>query len=1410
MSVCILLGLLVEAWPRESTRVQRQSDASPYDKANLLSRLTIFYIQPLVSLAVQRTITPDDILNQMPGWMKEKTGRERLESEWDKNVAASSSPSLVRTVFWVQAGRIAPMYFLRVLVSCLMFTIPMLLSRLLESLQEAHVHGQTRKNLAYGLVLAGAMFAAAFAGTILKAVVRQKLLMQSLQTKVALTGMIYKKALKLSPASRSQSTTGEIVNHMSVDADVWQDGFYDMSSWLSLPVEIGFAMWLLYGLLGWSSFASIAALLLVAPLQVWRARVYNGMLKDKLTVMDERVRLTTEILAAIKIVKLYGWESAFKQRIMEVRGRELAALKRLGVIFAIMSIVFTSVTLVMSLLTLSVYAAWGGEGFSRGQLTPQTVFVSMTLFTMLRTPIGELSETVTNTINVIVGSNRIKRFLLLEEIGESSVSRDPAVPMDPTLSLVTIENASFSWTKQPPVVASIDQDLADALDDASQPLLQPSEEGNGSEQATTNWRPTLRHIQLSMARGSITSVVGRVGQGKSSLLSAILGEMYILQGHVSIRGRVAYVPQHAWILNASVKDNILFGQPYDESRYLQILYSSGLEPDLAILPAGDMTEIGERGINLSGGQKQRVSLARAAYADADIYLLDDPLSAVDAHVDRHLWKHLLGPEGMLKDKTRILVTHGIHHLKEVDKVVLVKDGEVAEHGTYQELMALRSVFYQLIKEYSISHRKAAAREDTGSMTGATLAGSAGTDNVESRSDGVMAGQAEESASSSDLDDDSSLAATIELSEEVDFPSNDNKTASDGKLVEAERIMEGTVNFTISLAYVRAATYKLAGLVVLFHVNSHGCLVATNLWLRYWIQNNDGTADDGNSNSHLTGGKGLSLKVFIGVFTILTAVYVLSCIIVIYVGFAIARIRASYTLHRDLISKIFRLPCSFFDTTPLGRIINRISSDLQGIDDRLPWAIDEVIYWGVRLTASVIIISASTPTFLIALPVFIVAVAVIQKYYLASSRAVKRIFHVSKSPVFQNFNETLGGVTTIRAMGLQERFKAGNVGLLLTHVNAHVAYSYCIRWVEVRLQFLSSLVILVVAVGFVVSAGKDMDPATAGLALSFTLSITQEINNLVRNYCETQNLLVSVERMCEYTDMETEAPETLPLDPRVEAAATWPPKHGAIEFVNYSTRYREGLDLVLRNVSFKVGAGEKIGIVGRTGAGKSSLTLALFRMIEAANGPWIHSSSSPDGSEATQEEEDDNLVGKIMIDGVDISTLGLSDLRRALAIIPQDPILFAGTIRDNLDPFQEHSDADLWEALDRSHLKAYIQTLPGGLSSEVISNGENFSVGQRSLICLGRALLRKTKVLVLDEATSAVDVETDELIQKTIRAEFKDRTLLTIAHRIKTVMDSDKILVLEQGRVVEFESPNVLLARKDGSLFYRLAEQSGEV
>jgi ABC-type multidrug transport system fused ATPase/permease subunit len=480
--------------------------------------------------------------------------------------------------------------------------------------------------------------------------------------------------------------------------------------------------------------------------------------------------------------------------------------------------------------------------------------------------------------------------------------------------------------------------------------------------------------------------------------------------------------------------------------------------------------------------------------------------------------------------------------------------------------------------------------------------------------------------------------------------------------------------------------------------------------------------------------------------------------------------------------------------------------MEVIDDSLPWAFDDVIMFTVSVASTMIIVSTTTPMFLAALPVLSILVLVIQQYYLCASRAIKRIFHVSKSPIYQHFNESLGGVSTIRAMQLQDRFILENAARVDAHTNYHVAYLYCIRWVEVRLQCLSAVVIFIVAITFVINR-STVDPSTAGLAMSFVLTITQDVNYLVRVYCELQNRLVPVERVCEYIDLPTEAPELLPMSEVVKEK--WPPRHGKIVFDNYSTRYREGLDLVLKNISFEVQPGESVGIVGRTGAGKSSLALALFRMIEAANSPWC---ISPDGSGSRLAESDSNNEpgGKIEIDGVDISTLGLVDLRQALAIIPQDPILFAGSVRDNLDPFQEHSDHALWQALERAHLKEHIQSVPGGLSFEVAQHGENFSMGQRSLICLARALLRKTKILILDEATSAVDVETDELIQETIRTEFKNRTILTIAHRIKTVMDSDKILVLEQGQVVEFDRPEELLKRKDESLFYRLAEQAGEV
>ncbi|KAF9983977.1 Multidrug resistance-associated protein 1 [Mortierella antarctica] len=1322
-TICLVLGFLVEAWPRANTYTQQRSRASAYEKANLLSRCTFQFFQPIISLSAKRTIVVDDIQNQVPEYMSACRAQERLDSKWQRNVLQCKSqgrrPSLFRTILQVHARAMIPILFFRTFRPLLLFSIPGLLSLFLEYLQNArnNVPGKDT-SVGYGLLLAGSMFAAALLGAIIQAVSRQYSISLSLQTKVALTTMVYRKALRLSPDSKKRSTTGEIINHMSVDADVWTKALYYMSMWVSLPVEICTAMWLLYRLLGWSFLAGIAALIIMSPLQVYRARVFNRMQKDKLSVMDERIRLTTEVLSAIKVVKLYGWEASFKQKILAIRGRELEALRKLGVIFAVMSIIFTSSTLIISLLTLSVYATWGGEGFTAGKLTPQTVFVSMTLFSMLRYPIGMLAEATSNTLATVVGTKRVEDFLLLEEVQESGFIRERCAPDDPSAPLVTVQSATFFWTNADsfePVTTSED-------DGETQPLLSGREERHDGTLLSGQPKPTLKDITLSFRNKSLTAVLGRIGQGKSSLLSAIIGEMYKTQGCVRTSGRIAYVPQHAWILNTSLRENILFGSAYDADRYQRILFAAGLEPDLAMLPDGDLSEIGERGINLSGGQKQRISLARAAYQDADIYLLDDPLSAVDAHVDHHLWVHMVGPKGLLKDKTRILVTHGIHHLKEVDSVVVIKDGQVAELGRYTDLMSARKTFYHLIKEYAGKER-AQQGVDYSATAGARFLGSSQALSEENAMQGPGArlvlledssDSEHSSKSTANLADESETSGLWDPKSPVVMDvghTEPTKLEKRGELIEEEKIKEGSVGFQTALIYIRALSYKYAAVVITFHVLAEVSLVGTNLWLKHWITLTDDSAGGDVPRP--------SLKLFF-----------------------------------------------------------------------------------------LIIVSITTPLFLVVLPVFAVTTLVIQHFYLQASRALKRIFHVSKSPIFQHFSETLGGVSTIRAMHLQSRFTAENDAKIDFHINTQLAYLYSVRWMEVRLHSLSAVVTFLTASAFVWNR-KTVDPALAGLAMSFALKITNEVSLLVQAYCEMQNQLVSVERVHEYTELETEAPERLPLS--AVASKDWPPKHGNIVFDNYSTRYREGLDLVLRNVSFRVQAGEKVGIVGRTGAGKSSLTLALFRMIEAANSQWTKSEGRVGDGVHRYNDGTAEHGGKIEIDGIDISTLGLADLRHALAIIPQDPVLFAGSVRDNLDPFGEHQDRNLWEALERAHLKDYISSLACGLSFEVSHGGDNFSVGQRSLICLARALLRNTKILVLDEATSAVDMETDKLIQRTIRgAGFKGRTVLTIAHRIKTVMDFDKILVLDKGEVVEFDTPDELLRKGKASLFFTLAQQAGEV
>ncbi|KAG0371858.1 Canalicular multispecific organic anion transporter 2 [Mortierella sp. AD032] len=691
-----LIGFTFEALPRGSTRVQQLSGAPEYDKANIFSRLIMYFFQPIVRIGIRRTLTAEDTANLLSEGSRTQPGYKRLSRRWNVNLEKRARnprnyqrpPSLFWTVIRTQLVALLPIVFCRIVIALMTFILPVLLSRLLDYLQDYKAFP-----LSYGIFLACSMFLVALFVALLYTYNRYQMFLVNIETKAALISMIYRKSLRLSPGSRMKSTTGEITNHMAVDAEQWNDGMVFLSTWVSIPLEIVVALLLLYRFLGWTMIAGFLGMILLLPLQALQARVYESMQARKLEAMDQRIRLTTEVLTSIKIVKIYGWESAFLQRILSVRNQELAALKVIGVLQAFMSIVFISSSLIISLVTFGVFALWGGPNFTPGTLTPQVVFVSMTLFSMLRHPIASLSEAITSTISLVVGTRRVQEFLLREEIREEDVVRFNNVPVDPQDPVIFIKDASFTWSDSTQSTSltniSVEHEERQFLMDHS---------------SLEETHATLESIDLSVRNGSLVAIVGRVGQGKSSLLSAIIGEMYKLQGKICVSGRIAYVPQQSWIMNATLRDNILFGNEYNQDRYQHILFACGLEPDLAILPAGDMTEIGERGINLSGGQKQRVSLARAAYDNADIYLLDDPLSAVDAHVDRHLWDHLLGPTGLLHNKARILVTHGIQHLREVDRIVMLKDGSIVEQGDYQELMQDKKMFYQLIKEYATARR----------------------------------------------------------------------------------------------------------------------------------------------------------------------------------------------------------------------------------------------------------------------------------------------------------------------------------------------------------------------------------------------------------------------------------------------------------------------------------------------------------------------------------------------------------------------------------------------------------------------------------------------------------------------------------------------------------------------------------
>jgi len=1285
---------------------------SPLIYANVFSRLTFGWMTPMMKLGKQQYLTEDDL------WMLPRADQadaltNRLHQTWRRQLArAPSNPSLIRAIAQAYGGPYLLAALFKLIQDMLQFAQPQLLRRLL-SFADSYSPGNQPEPVYRGYMIAGLMFICGLVQTLFLHQYFDRVFVTGIRVRSGLIGVIYQKSLVLSNEEKSGRATGDIVNLMSTDVSRIQESCSNGLILISGLFQITLAFISLYDMLGWPMFGGIAVVLLSVPLNIGLARLQSKLQKLQMKNKDSRTRLMNELLNNIRSIKLYSWENAFTKKLYAIRNdRELGTLRKIGLLSSASISLWNFIPFLVAFSAFSIFSV-----VSDSPLTPALVFPAISLFQLLQFPLAFLPMVVNQWVEAYVSANRICKFLRSKELQQDAVVRS-GYSTSEDVPPVEVKDGHFTWS-------------------------------SGTD-------PFLSGISLSVPKGDLLAVVGRVGSGKSSLLSGILGEMFKLSGTVELRGKVAYAAQTPWLLSATLRDNILFGAEYDQELYETVIEACALVDDLAMLRDGDETQVGEKGITLSGGQKARISLARTVYARADIYLLDDPLSSVDAHVARHLFDKVIGPNGLLRGKARILCTNAIPFCQQADELIMVRDGKILERGTFQSVLANQGDLKKLIDDFGKNTSPDDMPDDL-ITSDATIVPS------------------EENSTQSSTSKPRQESVVLMRRPSISTRKNSNRgnlktPKAPGKVSEHKE--KGSVKYDVYRTYWRANGVISVAVALSCTVLQQILSLMTTLWLKNWSSSNENTSRD----------EGLHLKYYLGIYGLLGFLTSVAAFVNGVTLFSLCAVRSAKVLHDQMFAKVLRAPMSFFDTTPVGTILNRFSRDIFVIDEVLARVFSGFLRTSASVVSVVAVVSWAVPPFLlVGIPLLLIYKS-IQSYYLATSREIKRIDAITKSPIFAMFGETLTGVATIRAFGEQGRFVEENESKVDRNQEACFASIGANRWLAVRLELIGNILILTAASLAVTSlvASKPLDSGMIGVLMSYALSITQSLNWLVRSATEVETNIVSCERVVEYTKLKQEGPwET---DEHHRPNPSWPEK-GEIVYEGVECRYRDGLDLVLKGVDFKVQPQEKIGICGRTGAGKSTITLSLFRLIEKA-------------------------AGRILIDGVDISQIGLNDLRSKISIIPQDSQCFEGTLRDNLDPEGSKTDEELWMVLEHSKLKAHIQSLEGGLDARIEEGGNNLSNGQRQLLCLSRAMLVKSsKILVMDEATSSVDPETDSDIQAVIKNEFKSFTILVIAHRLNTILDCDKILVINKGKVVEFDSPENLKKNKE-SEFFKMCQEAG--
>ncbi|XP_004371751.1 ATP-binding cassette sub-family C member 11 [Trichechus manatus latirostris] len=1294
----------------------------PLDDACLFSYLTLSWLTPLMVRGLRFRLDENTIPPLSVHDASDKNAK-RLHLLWEEEVSRHGieNASVLRVMLRFQRTRLIFVLFVSLLYCVASVSGPLLIiPKILEYSEEQS------GNIVYGVGLCFALFLTECLKSLALCscwVINQH---TGMRYRTAVSSLAFEKLIQFK--SLKHISTGEVVSFFTSDVNHLFEGVYYGPLVLvacSALIACGIASYLI---LGPTVLIAIFSCLLIFPLEVFLTRK-NVKIQDRTVVVsDQRIRATTEVLTSIKLIKMYAWEKPFAAIIKDLRKKERKLLEKTGLIQSLTNIVFLLSPIVSTVITFLIHTAL------KLKLTPSVAFTTVAALNPLWLSVFLVPFSIKGLTNSKSAADRFKKFFLQE----SPVLYVQTLK-DPSKALV-LEGATLSWRQTYPGIVNRTLELeSNGHTRDGMARAQPPSGGLRPEDKGVRLGPELHKISLAVSKGMVMGICGNTGSGKSSLLSAILGEMYLLEGSVGVHGSLAYVPQQAWIIGGSVRENILMGGQYDKARYLQVLHCCSLKQDLEILPFGDMTEIGDQGLNLSGGQKQRISLARAVYSNREVYLLDDPLSAVDTRVGKHIVEECI--KKTLRGKTIILVAHQLQYLEFCDQIILLEDGKICETGTHNELIQKKGRYAQLIQRM---HKEATQN------TSQDVAKTAEKSPVE--------GQA---------------GATPQ-----EEPLNENAgNAPENQLTKKEKMKEDSLSWRVYHHYIQAAGgYTVSIMVCLLMVVNVSLMTFIPWWLSYWLQQGSGTNSSRESNgTKADPGEVLDnpqlpfFQLVYGVSTLL-----LSCT-GICSSFLFTRVtrKASTALHNKLFSKVFHYPMSFFDTTPIGRLLNCFAGDLNELDQILPMVAEEFLFL-VLLVISILFINSVLSPYILVIGAILAVLYLL--FFTMFKRAIgvfKRLENYSRSPFFSHILTSLSGLSSIHVYGKTEDFLHQFKRLTDEQSNYLLLFLSSARWVSSRLEIMTNLVTFTVAL-FMVLGISSTSYSYKAMTISLVLQLASKLQATARFGSETEARFMAAERMLQYMKMGVpEAP--LPVE-GVSCLHGWP-QRGEITFQDYQMKYRDNTPIVLDGINLTIHSQEVVGIVGRTGSGKSSLGVALFRLVEPT-------------------------AGRILIDGVDTCSIGLEELRSKLSVIPQDPVLLSGTIRFNLDPFGCCTDEQIWDVLEKTFLAKTISKFPKRLQAEVVENGDNFSVGERQLLCIARALLRNSKIILIDEATASIDLETDTLIQHAIREAFRGCTVLVIAHRITTVLSCDRILVMGNGKVVEFDKPEVL-QKKPGSVFAAL-------